>query len=117
MTVFYHQRLNRTRATSPWSDELLMIEFAGVSGTGQLLPTASGGLFNFCFCSSHAEAPNTQTMARDCDLIRSDARGRKRFKHTLASRPFLARRFQHNQGALPPVEFDRVCASRRKQSP
>jgi len=109
MTVFYHQRINRTRATSSWSDEQLMIEFAGASGNGQLLPTASRGLFNFC--SSHAkalvcllfsqlhhqlekkdgqmlhcklaEAPTKQTMA-------SDTRGRKRFKHTLASRPFFS---------------------------
>lgn len=147
MTLFYHQRLNLTRPTSPWLDELWLIGFEGVSVNGQLLPTASRGLFNFCI--SHAEAlvcrllgqlhhsqlhhqlekhdgqmrslnlavvPNTPTMASDCDLIRSDARGRKRLKHTFSSRTFLAWRFQHNQGALPPVKFDRVCAARRKQS-
>lgn len=143
MTVFYYQQLNRTRATSSWSDEPLMIESVGFSGGGQLRPTPARGLFSFCRVRAEAlvhrflgqlhhqleqtdgqmlsrnlaEAPNTQTMANRCDLIRSDTRGRKRFKPTLASRSFLARRFQNNQGALPPVEFDRVCDARGKQSP
>ena len=136
MTVFYHQRLNRTRATSSWSDESLMIEFESGSTGGQFLPAASRGL-NFCSSSaalvcrffsqlgqklgqmlSHkwAEVSNTPIMASHCDLIGSDMHGRKRFEHTLASRPLLARRFQLNQGALSLVEFDRAGAARRKQS-
>ena len=131
MTVFHHQRLNRTRATSSWSDELSMIEFAGVSGSGHFFPTASRGPFDFCsqyaqtlvcrfFGQLHhqleqkhgqmlsrnlPEAPNTQIVAIHCDPIGRDAGGRKRFEHTLASRSFLARRSQLNQGALPTVEF------------
>ena len=138
MTVFYHQRLNRTRAASSWSDESLMIEFEGVSTSGQILPAASRGPY-FCSPSPEvlvcrffnqlgqklgqmlgrkwAEVSNTPIMASDSDLIDSDTHGRKRFEHTLASRPLFARRFQLNQGALYPVEFDRACAARRKQSP
>lgn len=109
MTVFHHPLLNRTRATSTWSDELSMIEFAGVSGSGQFFPTASRGLLDFCslyaealvcrlfsqlaqkLIRSSANASNTHMMAGDCDFVRSETRGHKRFKHTLAPRPFLAR--------------------------
>lgn len=108
MTVFQRQILNRTRATSSWSDELLTIESVGASDSGPFFPTASRGPSDFCI--AFAEASHR-------DLVRNDMRGRKRFKHTLASRPFFARRFQLNQGALPPVEFDRACAAKRKQSP
>ena len=148
MTVFYHQRLNCTRATSSWSDELLMIKFACVSVNGRFFPTASCGLSSFCIHHAEAlicrcfrlfnhryeqkhclmlsrnlaEVTHTPTLASDCnsidrDSVDGDMRGHKRIKDTLASRLFLARRIQHNQGALPPVEFDRACAARRKQSP
>jgi len=140
MTAFQHSLLDRTRATSSWLDELWMIECSCVSGRGQISPTASRGFFNFCssfvktfvcrfltplhhqleqtdglkISRSRAELSNTHMVATDCDLIRSDTGGRKRFEHTLTSRPPLARRFQLNQGALLPVEFDRACAARRK---
>ena len=108
MTVFQRQILNRTRPTSSWSDELLTIESAGASGSDSFFPTASRGPCDFCIL--FAEASHS-------DFVHNDMRGRKRFKHTLASRPFFAWRFQLNQGALPPVEIDRACAAKRKQSP
>ena len=105
MTVFQRQILNRTRPTSSWSDERLTIEFESASGSGPFFPTASRGPSNFCM--PYAEASHF-------DLTGSNTRGRKRFEHTLASRPLLARRSQLNQGALSQVEFDRVCAARKK---
>ena len=147
MSVLYLQRLNPTRATSLWSDELAMIKFDGMSSSGLIFPTATRGLLNCCtaytktfacrvfspflspfrqqlkqklgqiFNRNWAAATNTPILASDRESIDSDMRGRKRIKATLASRPFLARRFQLNQGALSPVEVDRACDARRKQSP
>ena len=131
MTVFYHQRLNRTRATSPWSDESLMIEFGGTSNSGQILPTASRGLFvNFdrwptfnhvaelvkSFVSLKGSKVLTTSATKPVANRLEELSG-NRSNNTFTPRPFLARRFQLNQGALSPVEFDPACAAKRKQSP
>ena len=126
MTVFHLQRLNRTRATSSWSDELLMIASGGASGNGQIFPTASRGLFaNFdgwptfnhvaelvkSFVSLKGSKVLTTSATKPVANCLEELFG-NRSNNTLASRPFLARRFQLNQGALSPVEVDRACDAR-----
>jgi len=128
MIMFCCQLLNRTRATLLWSDELSMIEFGGIAVNGQIIPTASHGLFvNFdgwpafndvaelvkSFVSLYGPKVLTTSVTKPVANCLEELGG-NRSNNTFTSRLFLAWRFQLNQGALPTVEFDRACAARRK---